>query len=242
MEQSGDEDAAEMNVRSPGASDTQATYARRFASTEAYRRQLWEVLCRDFFQRYVPPDAAVLDVAAGYCEFINAIRASSKVALDLNPDEVLRAGPDVRTVVGSALGMDGVPDASQDVVFISNFFEHLTRPEIVKVMAQCSRVLRSGGRLLVLQPNIRYAWRDYWMFFDHVTPIDDRALCEVLELSGFCVRTCIPRFLPYTTQSRLPKALVCLKIYLRLPVLWRVFGKQAFILAERSEVGGNRSC
>ena len=38
---------------------------------------------------------------------------------------------------------------------------------------------------MVLQPNIRFCAKDYWMFFDHVTPIDDRAFVEGLEINGF---------------------------------------------------------
>jgi SAM-dependent methyltransferase len=216
--------------------DTQSMYARRFAASVPYRRALWQVLCRDFFQRDVSPTAAVLEVGAGYCEFINAIQAARKTALDINPDVRSHAAAGVRAIVASAFNMAEIENASQDVVFMSNFLEHLTRPEIQTVLRECGRVLRAGGRLLILQPNIRYAWRDYWMFFDHVTAIDDRALCEALELSGFRIERCIPRFLPYSTVSRFPKALWPVRVYLRVPMLWKVFGKQAFVVAEKSAI------
>ncbi len=66
------------------------------------------------------------------------------------------------------------------------------------------------------------------MFFDHLTPLDDRSMKEILEAMGFVMKTNIPRFLPYTMSSRLPKSLIFLKIYLRFPVIWRFFGKQFF--------------
>ena len=75
--------------------------------------------------------------------------------------------------------------------------------------------------------------KDYWMFFDHVSPLDDRSLVEVLEITGFVIKECIPRFLPYTMKSRLPKSLIFLKIYLMLPVLWKIFGQQTFLMAEK---------
>jgi len=208
-------------------------YYRRFGTDTAFRIKMYRVLCREVFQKYVPPNAVVLDVAAGYCEFINNIRAEKKIALDLNTDVKKYAKSDVEVVISSSTNMRKIKDGSVDVAFTSNFFEHLTRPEIVKTIRELYRVLRKNGRFLVLQPNIRYAHKDYWMFFDHITPIDDRSLSEVLEINGFEVVENRPRFLPYTTKGILPKSIFLLKLYLRLPFVQRFLGKQAFIYARK---------
>jgi SAM-dependent methyltransferase len=179
----------------------------------------------------VRPDDTVLDVAAGWCEFINNIDALTRIAVDLNPDVKLRAGPGVVAHVGPSTAMTEVADGSVDVAFVSNLFEHLTRPEIVTTLEEVRRVLRPGGRLLILQPNVRYCARDYWQFFDHITPIDDRALVEVLELTDFTVTECRPRFLPYTTASRLPAWPSLVSLYLKMPLAHRALGKQAFVVA-----------
>ena len=55
---------------------------------------LWKVLCADFFQRFIPQDAIVIDLAAGYCEFINNISCARKIAIDLNPETRNRAADD----------------------------------------------------------------------------------------------------------------------------------------------------
>lgn len=170
-------------------------------------------------------------MAAGYCEFINAIEAKRKIALDVNPDVKKYAGPGVEVINSPSTDMRAIPDGSVDVVFTSNFFEHISKPDIVATLKEVHRILKDNGALLVLQPNIRYAHKDYWMFFDHVTPIDDRSLVEVLELNGFEVRECRPRFLPYSTKSRLPKSLGLVKLYLRFPLAQRLIGKQAFVHA-----------
>ena len=73
------------------------------------------------------------------------------------------------------------------------------------------------------------------MFFDHVTPIDDRALVEALEINGFEVLRVIARFLPFTTKSRLPRALPLVRLYLRLPQAWQLIGQQPFILSRKPE-------
>ena len=49
-------------------------YRARFGERSAERTVLWQTLTESYFQRFVGPDDTVLDLAAGYCEFINAIR------------------------------------------------------------------------------------------------------------------------------------------------------------------------
>jgi len=213
--------------------DVEDAYRRRFDGEEGARHLLWKALCEGFFQRYVPEDATVLDVGAGYCEFINNIKAARRIAVDVNPQTARRASDGVKSIQSRSTDLSAVEASSVDVVFASNLFEHLSREDIVKTVEQAHMVLKGGGRLLILQPNIRFSQSDYWMFFDHITPIDDRALCEVLGLHGFQVEEDISRFLPYTTKSRLPKAPALVKAYLRLPPLWRVFGRQSFILARK---------
>jgi hypothetical protein len=43
----------------------------------------------------------------------------------------------------------------------------------------------------------------------------------------------LPKFLPYTTKSRLPRFLFLVKIYLKLPILYKIFGGQAFIVVSK---------
>lgn len=209
-------------------------YGNRFGHEERQRTDLWQVLCSHFFQRWVPRDAVVLDVAAGHCEFINNIEAGRKLAIDLNPDVKVRAAADVETHVTRSDAMPEIADASVDRVFISNFFEHIPREVITSTLREVKRVLKPGGKLMVLQPNVRYCAKDYWMFFDHITPVDDRALVEVLHAEGYDVDLCVPRFLPYSTKSRLPSGPGLVKLYLKVPLAWKVLGAQAFVVATPS--------
>jgi SAM-dependent methyltransferase len=211
--------------------EVEAIYKRRFSPDLVFRQRMWRVLCNRFFQRYVPRDSIVLEVGAGYCEFINSIAAGHKIAVDLNPDIHLYASADVRALETSSTDLSIIPNGSIDVAFASNFFEHLTRGDIVLTMSEIARVLKPTGRFLILQPNIRYCARNFWMFFDHITPLDQYSLAEALEISGFQVTRTIVRFLPFTTNSRLPKLLFMVKLYLRLPILWRFLGQQTFVVA-----------
>ncbi|CAA9393535.1 bifunctional 2-polyprenyl-6-hydroxyphenol methylase/3-demethylubiquinol 3-O-methyltransferase UbiG [uncultured Nocardioides sp.] len=210
--------------------DLRELYAQRFHDEGRQRLDVWEVLCSRFFQRWVPTDATVLDVAAGHCEFINSIRAGRRIAVDLNPDVAVKAAPGVEALVTRSDELDGIEDGSVDRVFISNFFEHVPREVILSTLTAVRRVLTADGRLLVLQPNVRYCARDYWMFLDHITPIDDRALVEAFHATGFDVELNIPRFLPYTTKSRLPSGPGLVRLYLKVPLVWKVLGAQAFMV------------
>lgn len=213
--------------------DVQSIYMRRFIPDLQFRAEMWKILCRDFFQRYIDPNSRVLELGAGYCEFINNIQAGPKIAVDINPDVKIHAAPGVNIVLNSSSQMNGVTNNSVEIVFASNFFEHLTRDEIVATFHEVYRVLVPGGKFMVLQPNIRFCAKDYWMFFDHITPIDDRALVEGLEISGFEIQEVIDRFLPYTTKSHLPKSLYLIHLYLHLRLAWRFFGQQSFILGRK---------
>ncbi len=206
-------------------------YTRRFHEEGDKRGDVWSVLCTDFFQKWVPQDATVLDLAAGHCEFINNIKAKRRIAVDLNPDVANRAGTGVETLVHRSDQLVDVEDSSIDVVFVSNFFEHVPRDTMLSTLVEIKRVLADSGRLLILQPNIRYCARNYWMFFDHITPIDDRALVEALQMAGFDIAKLIPRFLPYTTKSVLPSAGSLVRLYLKVPPIWRIMGAQAFVVA-----------
>ncbi len=214
--------------------DLETIYERRFSPDLVFRMEMWKILCQEFFQQYIPSDSKVLEIAAGYCEFINNIQAGTKTAVDLNTATQNYANPDVLVLTGSSTDLSSVASSSQDIAFTSNFLEHLTREDIVLTLQEAYRVLKPQGRFLVLQPNIRFCARDYWMFFDHVTPLDDRAVTEALEAIGFKIVKNVVRFLPFTTKSRLPNSLFLLKLYLKLPVLWRIFGQQSFIVAQKA--------
>jgi len=213
--------------------DLEALYRRRFGKDVAFRKKMYSILCKDFYQRYVPKSSVVLDVAAGYCEFINNIKAKKKLALDMNSDVKRFAAKDVEVILSQSSDMRTIKSGTIDVVHISNFFEHITKEDMIKTLKEVFRVLKKGGRLIILQPNIRYCYEDYWMFFDHITPLDDRSLVEALETEGFTVSECRPKFLPYTTKSRLPKSITLLRIYLKLPFLQKLLGKQAFVYCRK---------
>jgi len=210
-------------------------YRERFTDDElAFKTAMWKVFCKDFFQDYVESTDTVVDLGAGTCEFINAIHCADKIAVDLNPD-VERNVHDGKAVVASSTSIPQIPTGSVDVVFTSNFFEHLpNKADLLATLAECHRMLRADGRLIVVMPNIRYLPGRYWDYFDHHLALTHYSLVEALTLSGFRAEVVIPRFLPYTIKhSRVPRNVALVRLYLRLPLAWKILGKQMFVVARR---------
>ena len=212
-------------------------YSKRFTRAELeFKRRMWVVLVERFFQRFVNDGDTVLDLGAGACEFLNEVACSRKIAVDLNPETAKHArNAEVYPVRGSS--MDPVATGSVDVLFCSNFFEHLSdKTEVLRTLRECHRVLRPGGRLLVLQPNLRYLPGSYWDYLDHNVPLTDRSMVEALSLTGFVPEEVLPRFLPYTVKGyRVPKSASLVRLYLRMRFAWPIFGKQMFISARSEE-------
>jgi SAM-dependent methyltransferase len=221
------------------AAQLKTLYRHRFSEHDRQGKDaIWKVLCADYFQRYVPASSVVVDIGAGYCEFINNIQAGKKIAVDLNPETQRFAAPDVSVINAPCTEISQIGSASVNVVFMSNFLEHLPSKQVVlDTLKEAHRILAPGGRIIVLQPNIRFLPGEYWDFFDHHTPLTDRSLVEGLQLAGFTPNVVHPRFLPYTTKSRLPKAAFLVKLYLKMPLAWPLFGKQALVVAEKCANG-----
>lgn len=215
----------------------ESLYRHRFPEEELQNKQaIWQVLCRQFFSRFVAPSDTVVDIGAGYCEFINNITAARKIAVDLNPEVSRFAKPDVQVLNESCTEIAHLPAGTADAVFMSNFLEHLPSKQMVlDTFREARRILKNTGRIIVLQPNIRFLYAEYWDFFDHHTALSDRSLVEGLQLAGFAPDVVIPRFLPYTTKSRLPQSPWLVSLYLRFPPAWRVLGKQTLVVAHKDD-------
>jgi SAM-dependent methyltransferase len=214
--------------------DLQRVYAQRFSDDDARRKDaIWKVIAAHL-QRWVAEDATVLDIACDRGHFVNNVRAAHKVGSDVR-DVSAFLDPGVRFVHAQGLSLlEHLDAASFDVVFMSNYLEHLPSGDaVIEQMRIARELIRPGGRVIVLQPNVRLCGGAYWDFIDHKTPITERSLVEAAELIGLRTERLITRFLPFTTKSRLPQHPVLVRAFLATPPARMLLGKQTLYVGRR---------
>lgn len=209
-------------------------YADRFDKSAEKREVMWKILCEDYFQKFIKKNDTVLDLAAGYCEFINNIDCKTKIAVDLNAKTKQKAAKGVKVYQALSTSLPKTLTGKVDVVFTSNFFEHLdSKDELIDTLKEVHRVLKKGGKIMVLQPNIRLVGNQYWDYVDHTLPLTEKSLQEAFALTDFKITYQKTRFLPYTANSRIPASPWLIKLYLKLPIAQFFMGKQTFVIAKK---------
>lgn len=194
------------------------------------REIVWQTLCASFFNRLITHDSHVLELGAGYGHFINNVRCKTKTAIDQWPKMLDHLHPDVNGYVGSVTDLSFLPDNSVDFAFASNLFEHLSQTDFAVALKELRRKLKRGGSLNILQPNYRFAYREYFDDYTHVSVYSDSSLCDFLTANGFEIVESIPGLLPFSIKSsKRPVRPWLIKLYLASP--WKPSAKQMFVRA-----------
>jgi SAM-dependent methyltransferase len=219
----------------PAPERLQDLYRHRFDGADrAELRRIWRILVESCFQAYVPSSAAVLDLGCGFGEFLNPLKCARRAGVDLNPEATKHLDSGIEFHAADVRHLPMFPDGAFDVVFTSNLMEHLpTKEDVEKMLREARRVLKPGGQLIAVGPNFRFVGGEYWDFWDHLTPITDRSLAEILGALDFRIVEQRARFLPYTTKSSLPRASWLIRLYLKLPMAWPLFGRQFLLRAAK---------
>ena len=214
--------------------DLKFIYRKRFSQLAKYRNDVWKILCDQYFSSFISPQAHLLDLGSGWGEFINNVPAAKKYAMDLNPDAQSWVSGEVHFLHQDCSRRWQIDSKSLSVVFTSNFLEHLpSKASVERTISEVHRCLRDDGLIICLGPNIRCLPGEYWNFWDHCIPITDVSLTELLKLKGFSIRLNIPRFLPYSMSTGKTPPLFLVKLYLKLPLLWPLFGKQFLLIGRK---------
>ncbi len=211
----------------------QRLYEYRFRNVDqSARAAIWREIAAYIYAQLGRP-AVVLDPAAGRGEFINAIPARERWAMDQVAYVEGTYEPSVRVVIANALDAE-LPAGHFDGIFVSNFLEHLPTQEAVASFLERLYVATSpGGRIAVMGPNFRYCARQYFDMADHTLTFTHLAVKEHLYTAGFVPEQVDARFLPYSFTGRLPQSTALVRRYLQMPLAWRVLGKQFLVIGRR---------
>ena len=171
----------------------------------------------------------MLDLGAGYGDFINNVVARHRIALDQWPGLRDHIAAGVEPIIASSTDLSAIAAKSIDFAFASNMFEHLPQAALGDTLDQLSAKLVPGGTLTILQPNYRYAYREYFDDYTHVAVYSHVSLGDFLRAHGWEVIDVRPRFLPLTVKSRLPVSTTLIGAYLKCP--FKPLGKQMLLVA-----------
>ena len=211
----------------------QRLYEYRFRDVDqGARASVWVEIASYLYDELGRP-GVVLDPAAGRGEFINAVPAGERWAVDAYDYDEGTYEAGVKQVVSNIFDAD-LPVEHFDGVLVSNFLEHLfTQEQVADFLEKIYRSVRPGGRIAILGPNFRHCGSEYFDMADHTLALTERAIAEHLYAAGFEPTRVVSRFLPYSFTGRLPPSPRLTRAYLKTPLAWRVLGKQFLVIARK---------
>lgn len=194
------------------------------------RKKTWKVICK-FLQKYVDKNANIIDIGAGYCDFINNIEAKRKYAVDSCSDFVQYANDNVKTFVAECFKLDFLESDYFDVIFSSNLLEHLLFEQIESTLQGMNRILKPNGKLILFLPNFKYCYKIFYDDYTHKTPLTENGICDILKTKNFDILKVFPKFLPFSFKSKLPVSNFLVQLYISSPI--KPLAGQMLIIAEK---------
>ena len=210
----------------------QNAYHAVHLTQNAARAVLWQALT-EYLAQYVSPQAHVLELGAGYCYWINSVRAARKVAVDLWDELPQHAAADVQPLqIDLTRGLAALGEGKFDVALASNLMEHFEPDVAAKLAGDVFAQLNPGGRFILIQPNFRFAYRHYFDDYTHRAVFTDTSLPMLLAAQGFHIEKVMPKFMPYSLRDgKLPVKPWLIKAYLHSP--FKPFAGQMLVIGRR---------
>ena len=212
----------------------QKIYQIRFSGLENYRKSIWKILVQKYFSQWIQEGSTVLDLGCGYGEFINNIEGCKNHAMDLNPNTSKFLENNIVFHKQDCSESWSLEPESIDLIFTSNFFEHLPDKQALdRTISNAKLALKEGGRIIAMGPNISVLKGRYWDFWDHHVALSEQSLAELFEIHDMEIETSIARFLPYNMVRVKRRPIFLVYLYLKIPLFWPFFGKQFLIIARK---------
>jgi SAM-dependent methyltransferase len=209
-----------------------ASYHAVHLPEDPAREIVWSVIA-EYLRTWIRPGDHVIEIGAGYCQWINAVAAARRVAVDSWPGFLQFAAGGVEAhVMDAAVSLSSLGSRQFDVALASNVLEHFDPDVAASIVGDVFTLLKPGGRFIIVQPNFRYAYRRYFDDYTHRSVFTHVSLANLLRARGFAIESCEPRFLPYSMRgTRLPIRPWIVRAYLRSP--FRPAAGQMLIVARK---------
>lgn len=178
---------------------------------------------------------SILDPACGDGEFLNSFKNKNinLCGYDLR-EKSENLIPEIKYINIEFQKVEN--EIKYDLIWVSNLLEHLaSSDEIQNYLYKCKKHLNKNGILVIMGPNIKYCFKDYWDFADHNLPLSHLSAAEHLISSDFQILKIYNKFLPYSFNSYLPSNRILVYLYLRNKLVWKILGKQFLIFCKNKD-------
>lgn len=208
-------------------------YHYRFKEIEQENKNLvWNEIS-EFIYNLLNKPKKILDPCAGSCEFLNPLEKTECWGVDIQNIILTKKKQHINAIVGDIFKVD-IPQKYFDAIFISNFLEHLnSHEELLTFIQKMRNCLIESGKICILGPNFKYTYKKYFDYIDHKLILTHCSVAELLYSENFKIKKIYDKFLPYSFQSKLPASRLLTKLYLKMPYIWKMLGKQFLIVAEK---------
>ena len=160
-----------------GKSYLETVYDPARTPVTAYPRRLAAHLCQRFS---LSPGTSLLDVGAGRGDMLNGFVDAGLNAKGIDREASAGQPP----IVACEIGAQPFPfdDNYFDIVFSKSVLEHFNDP--MPLISESLRVLKPGGRLIILTPDWKTQYKVFFEDITHERPYDVTAMQDLLTMSG----------------------------------------------------------
>ena len=196
------------------------------------RKKVWQAVVFYLQNKFFKKTNAVLDIASGYGDLINSVKATKKVAIDLDSSYSKFYDKSVNFINSNILKFNFSKIGKFDVIFCSNIIEHLSQEEGKILLIKLRDILNPNGLIIIIQPNFKYCYKSYFDDYTHQSIYTDVSMMGLLKSLNFKIQNCRPKFLPFSLNSFLPKTYFLTFIYIKLH--FSLFSGQMMIVAKKN--------
>jgi ubiquinone/menaquinone biosynthesis C-methylase UbiE len=124
-----------------------------------------------------------VDVGCGRGDQLFALQ---RLGFDVTGLDIERSTDDIAKHHVCDVGREVFPltDGSVDLAFSKAVIEHLYLPQIEHFMLEMLRITKPEGYVVLMTPDWRYLYRDFYVEFTHVTPFTERSLEQCMQMYG----------------------------------------------------------